>query len=70
MQLYVGGLSDDTTEVDVEEIFPKVCLPNRSQLLEILSRENQRGGGYQTTQWNHAPGKRNCGQKDARDAAR
>jgi len=27
MQLYVGGLSDDTTEVDVEEIFSKICTP-------------------------------------------
>jgi hypothetical protein len=33
MQLYVGGLSDDTTEVDVEEIFPWICLP---QLVTII----------------------------------
>jgi hypothetical protein len=33
MQLYVGGLSDDTTEVDVEAVFSGVCLP---QLVTII----------------------------------
>jgi hypothetical protein len=43
MQLYVGGLSDDTTEVDIEEVFSGTCRP---QLVTIIRDiESGRFGG-------------------------
>lgn len=43
MQLYVGGLSDDTTEVDVEEIFPKVCLPQSVTIIRDIESGKSKG---------------------------
>jgi len=43
MQLYVGGLSGDTTEVDVEEIFPKVCLPQSVTIIRDIEAGKSKG---------------------------
>jgi SAM-dependent methyltransferase len=36
MQLFVGGLSDDVTEVDVEEIFSKICPPQSVTIIRNI----------------------------------
>jgi SAM-dependent methyltransferase len=43
MQLYVGGLSDDTTEVDVEEVFSKVCTPQSVTIIRDIESGKSRG---------------------------
>ncbi len=43
MQLYVGGLSDDTTEADVEEIFPKVYPPQSITIIRDIGSGKSRG---------------------------
>jgi tRNA A58 N-methylase Trm61 len=43
MQLYVGGLSDDTTEVDVKEIFSKVCLPQSVTIIRDIESGKSKG---------------------------
>jgi len=43
MQLYVGGLSDDTTEVDVEKVFPEVCLPQSVTIIRDIESGKSRG---------------------------
>ena len=43
MQLYVGGLSEDTTEVDVEEVFSGVCLPRLVTIIRDIESGKSRG---------------------------
>ena len=43
MQLYVGGLSDDTTEVDIEEVFSGVCLPQLVTIIRDIESGKSRG---------------------------
>ena len=43
MQLYVGGLSDDTTEVDVKEIFSKICPPRLVTIIRDIESGKSRG---------------------------
>ncbi|MFC1982545.1 methyltransferase domain-containing protein [Chloroflexota bacterium] len=43
MQLYVGGLSDDTTEVDVEQVFSRVCLPRLVTIIRDIESGKSRG---------------------------
>ena len=43
MQLYVGGLSDETTEADVEGVFPGVCLPQSVAIIRDIDSGKSRG---------------------------
>jgi len=43
MQLYVGGLSDDTTEVDIEEVFPGVCPLQLVTIIRDIESGKSRG---------------------------
>ena len=43
MQLYVGGLSDDTTEVDLEQVFSEVCLPQLVTIIRDIESGKSRG---------------------------
>lgn len=43
MQLYVGGLSDDTTEVDVEKVFSEVCSPQLVTIVKDIESGKSRG---------------------------
>jgi len=43
MQLYVGGLSDDTTEVDVEEVFSTICVPQLVTIIRDIESGKSRG---------------------------
>jgi len=43
MQLYVSGLSDDTTEVDVEEIFSKICTPRLVTIIRDIESGKSKG---------------------------
>jgi len=43
MQLYVGGLSNDTIEVDVEKVFSKVCLPQLVTIIRDIESGKSRG---------------------------
>ena len=43
MQLYVGGLSDDTTEVDIKEVFSGICLPQLVTIIRDIESGKSRG---------------------------
>ena len=43
MQLYVGGLSDDMTEVDVEAVFSGVCPPQSVTIIRDIDSGKSRG---------------------------
>jgi tRNA A58 N-methylase Trm61 len=43
MQLHVGGLSDNTTEADVEEVFTRVCLPQSVTIIRDIDSGKSRG---------------------------
>ena len=43
MQLYVGGLSDDTTEVDIEQVFSGVCPPQSVTIIRDIESGKSRG---------------------------
>ena len=43
MQLYVGGLSDDTTEVDLQEIFSGVYVPQLVTVIKDIDSGKSRG---------------------------
>ena len=43
MQLYVGNLSDDTTEVDVEQVFSGVYLPQSVTIIRDIESGKSRG---------------------------
>ena len=43
MQLYVGGLSDDTKEDDIEEVFSRVCLPQLVTIIRDIESGKSRG---------------------------
>jgi RNA recognition motif-containing protein len=43
MQLYVGGLSDGTTEVDMEEVFSRVCTPQLVTIIRDIESGKSRG---------------------------
>jgi RNA recognition motif-containing protein len=43
MQLYVGGLSDNTAEADIEKIFPEVCLPQLVTIIRDIESGKSRG---------------------------
>ena len=43
MQLYVGGLSDDTTEVDLEDVFSKIYQPRLITIIRDIESGKSRG---------------------------
>ena len=43
MQLYVGGLSDNTTEVDIEQVFSGVCPPQSVTIIRDIESGKSRG---------------------------
>ena len=43
MQLYVGGLADDTTEVDVERVFSEVYLPQSVTIIRDIESGKSKG---------------------------
>jgi len=43
MQLYVGGLSNDTTEVDIEQAFSGVCPPQSVTIIRDIESGKSRG---------------------------
>jgi len=43
MQLYIGGLSEDTTEVDIEKAFSSVCPPGLVKVIRDIESGKSRG---------------------------
>jgi hypothetical protein len=44
MQLYVGGISDNTTEFEIKEVLTRVCPPQLVTIIRDIERRKGREG--------------------------